>query len=97
MKCTREIRRALLAADVNVRVVRSFIDAGEGRPLGAGGARGVCSPGQQFVKIVNDELSKRSAATPAKLTMSPKPPTIVMLAGLQGSGKTTRRRSSRDS
>ena len=47
------------------------------------------SPGQQFVKIVHDELVQTLGGTTGKLTMSPKPPTVVMLAGLQGSGKTT--------
>jgi signal recognition particle subunit SRP54 len=85
---TREIRRALLEADVNVRVARSFIDRVKERAIGADLSKSL-SPGQQFVKIVHDELVETLGGQTGKLTMSPKPPTVVMLAGLQGSGKTT--------
>ena len=85
---TREIRRALLEADVNVRVVRSFIDRVKATAIGADLSKSL-SPGQQFIKIVHDELVETLGGTTGKLTMSPKPPTVVMLAGLQGSGKTT--------
>ena len=85
---TREIRRALLEADVNVRVARSFIDRVKERAIGADLSKSL-SPGQQFVKIVHDELVETLGGKTGKLTMSPKPPTVVMLAGLQGSGKTT--------
>jgi signal recognition particle subunit SRP54 len=85
---TREIRRALLEADVNVRVARSFIERVKASALGADLSKSL-SPGQQFVKIVHEELVQTLGGTTGKLTMSPKPPTVVMLAGLQGSGKTT--------
>ncbi|MGH8978025.1 MAG: signal recognition particle protein [Acidimicrobiia bacterium] len=84
----REIRLALLEADVNVRVVRAFIDRIKEQALGAELTKSL-SPAQQFIKIVHDELVNTLGGTTGKLTMSPKPPTIVMLAGLQGSGKTT--------
>jgi signal recognition particle subunit SRP54 len=85
---TREIRRALLEADVNVAVARSFIERVKDRALGADLSKSL-SPGQQFVKIVHEELVNTLGGTTGKLTMNPKPPTVVMLAGLQGSGKTT--------
>ena len=85
---TREIRRALLEADVNVRVARAVHRSREGECLGADLSKSL-SPGQQFIKIVHDELVETLGGTTGKLTMSPKPPTVVMLAGLQGSGKTT--------
>jgi len=85
---TREIRRALLEADVNVRVARSFIERVKASAIGADLSKSL-SPGQQFIKIVHDELVETLGGQTGKLTMSPKPPTVVMLAGLQGSGKTT--------
>ena len=85
---TREIRRALLEADVNVRVARSFIERVKASAIGADLSKSL-SPGQQFIKIVHDELVQTLGGQTGKLTMSPKPPTVVMLAGLQGSGKTT--------
>jgi signal recognition particle subunit SRP54 len=84
----REIRLALLEADVNVRVVRAFIDRIKEKALGAELSKSL-SPAQQFIKIVHDELVETLGGQTGKLTMSPKPPTVVMLAGLQGSGKTT--------
>jgi signal recognition particle subunit SRP54 len=84
----REIRLALLEADVNVRVVRAFIGRIKEQALGAELTKSL-SPAQQFIKIVHDELVQTLGGQTGKLTMSPKPPTVVMLAGLQGSGKTT--------
>jgi signal recognition particle subunit SRP54 len=84
----REIRLALLEADVNVRVVKSFIARVKERAVGADLSKSL-TPGQQFIKIVHDELVETLGGQTGKLTMSPKPPTVVMLAGLQGSGKTT--------
>jgi signal recognition particle subunit SRP54 len=84
----REIRVALLEADVNVRVVRAFISRVKDRAIGGDLSRSL-TPGQQFIKIVHEELVETLGGTTGKLTMSPKPPTVVMLAGLQGSGKTT--------
>jgi signal recognition particle subunit SRP54 len=85
---SREIRVALLEADVNVRVARSFIDRVKERAIGQELSQAL-DPGQQFIKIVHEELVESLGGTTGKLTMSPKPPTVVLLAGLQGSGKTT--------
>ncbi|HZR12129.1 MAG TPA: signal recognition particle protein [Acidimicrobiia bacterium] len=84
----REIRLALLEADVNVRVVRAFINRIKERAKGAEVAKSL-TPAQQVIKIVHEELVTTLGGTTGKLTMSSKPPTVVMLAGLQGSGKTT--------
>jgi signal recognition particle subunit SRP54 len=84
----REIRIALLEADVNVTVVKSFINRVKERARGAEVAKSL-SPAQQVIKIVHEELVTTLGGDTGKLAMSPKPPTVVMLAGLQGSGKTT--------
>jgi signal recognition particle subunit SRP54 len=84
----REIRLALLEADVNVRVVRAFINRIKERATGAEVTKSL-TPAQQVIKIVHEELVNTLGGVTGKLTMSPKPPTVVMLAGLQGSGKTT--------
>ena len=84
----REIRLALLEADVNVRVVKQFIARVKERSVGERLSESL-TPGQQFTKIVHDELVETLGGITGKLTTSPKPPTVVMLAGLQGSGKTT--------
>jgi signal recognition particle subunit SRP54 len=84
----REIRIALLEADVNVAVVKTFIARVKERALGAEVTKSL-SPAQQVIKIVHEELIATLGGTTGKLTISPKPPTVVMLAGLQGSGKTT--------
>ncbi len=83
----REIRRALLEADVNLRVVKSFISNIKDKAEGEDVIRGV-NPGQQLVKIVNDELVNILGKNEAPLNLDNKPSTIMML-GLQGSGKTT--------
>jgi signal recognition particle subunit SRP54 len=85
---SREIRLALLEADVNVRVVKSFIARVKERAIGSEVSKAL-DPGQQLIKIVHEELVTTLGGTTGKLTMSPKPPTVLMLAGLQGSGKTT--------
>jgi signal recognition particle subunit SRP54 len=84
----REIRVALLEADVNVRVVRAFIGRVKERAMGADVTKSL-TPAQQVIKIVHEELVNTLGGATGKLTMSSKPPTVVMLAGLQGSGKTT--------
>jgi signal recognition particle subunit SRP54 len=84
----REIRLALLEADVNFRVVKSFTEAVRQRALGAG-VIGQLNPGQQVVKIVSEELAELMGGAAHELSVSPRPPTIVVMAGLQGSGKTT--------
>ncbi|MCZ7536713.1 MAG: signal recognition particle protein [Acidimicrobiia bacterium] len=84
----REIRLALIEADVNLRAIMQFIARVKEQASGAEVAKSL-SPAQQVIKIVHDELVATLGGTTGKLTMSPKPPTVVMLAGLQGSGKTT--------
>jgi len=84
----REIRIALLEADVNVSVVKSFIARVKERAQGAEVTTSL-SPAQQVIKIVHEELVTTLGGSTGKLAMSSKPPTVVMLAGLQGSGKTT--------
>jgi signal recognition particle subunit SRP54 len=84
----REIRLALLEADVNFKVVKTFTNAVKERALGAD-IIGQLNPGQQVVKIVSDELTKLMGGESQELVFSPRPPTIVLMAGLQGSGKTT--------
>jgi signal recognition particle subunit SRP54 len=84
----RELRVALLEADVNVLVARNFIRRVKERAQGADVAKSL-TPGQQVIKIVNEELVETLGGTTGKLTTSSKPPSVVMMAGLQGSGKTT--------
>ncbi|MEA2198679.1 MAG: signal recognition particle subunit [Solirubrobacteraceae bacterium] len=84
----REIRLALLEADVNFKVVKSFTDSVRDRALGAD-VIGQLNPGQQVVKIVNDELTELMGGAAHDLSFSPRPPTVVLMCGLQGSGKTT--------
>jgi signal recognition particle subunit SRP54 len=84
----REIRLALLEADVNFKVVKSFTSAVKERALGAD-VIGQLNPGQQVVKIVSDELTALMGGSGRELSFSPRPPTVVLMAGLQGSGKTT--------
>jgi signal recognition particle subunit SRP54 len=84
----REIRLALLEADVNFKVVRSFTSSVKEKALGAD-IVGALNPGQQVVKIVSDELTELMGGAAGELAFSPRPPTIVLMAGLQGSGKTT--------
>src|SRR5436305_3195227 len=85
---SRELRVALLEADVNVRVARAFINRVKERAVGEELSKSL-TPGQQFIKSVHEELVTTLGGTTGKLTMSPKPATVLMLAGLQGSGKTT--------
>ncbi len=84
----REIRLALLEADVNFKVVRQFTSQLKERCMGADVVGGL-NPGQQVVKIVGEELTGLMGGASAGLTFSPKPPTVILMAGLQGSGKTT--------
>ena len=84
----REVRMALLAADVNLQVVRDFISAIKERAVG-GEVLESLTPGQQIVKIVHEELVKLLGGTTNRLNMASKPPTVLLLVGLQGAGKTT--------
>jgi signal recognition particle subunit SRP54 len=84
----REIRLALLEADVGFKVVKEFIARVSARAVGADVLESL-TPAQMIVKIVNEELTALMGGGSAKLTISSKPPTVVMLVGLQGAGKTT--------
>ena len=84
----REIRVALLEADVNFGVVKQFIATVSEKAVGENILKSL-TPGQQVVKIVNDELVALMGSTNSKLEVSPKPPTVIMMCGLQGAGKTT--------
>jgi signal recognition particle subunit SRP54 len=84
----REIRRVLLEADVNYQITREFLKRVEEKALGEQVLRSV-SPGQQIVKIVHDELTAMLGEKRAGLTIAPVPPTVILMVGLQGSGKTT--------
>ncbi len=84
----QEVRRALLAADVNLQVVKTFIAEVEAQALGAEVISGV-NPGQQFIKIVYDELVKVMGESNVPLAKADTLPTVILMAGLQGSGKTT--------
>lgn len=84
----REVKLALLEADVNYKVVKDFIASIEEKSLGESVMKSL-TPGQQIVKIVNEELTTLLGDGESKLNISSNPPTIIMLVGLQGSGKTT--------
>lgn len=84
----REVRMALLEADVNFKVVKDFVAQVKERAVGQD-VLGSLSPAQQVIKIVKDELTELLGGTQAKINLSPKPPTVIMLVGLQGAGKTT--------
>jgi signal recognition particle subunit SRP54 len=87
-RAMREVRLALLEADVNLAVVREFVAHVRERALGED-VRKSLTPGQQVVKIVHDELTELLGSEASRLEFAPKPPTTILLAGLQGSGKTT--------
>ena len=84
----REVKLALLEADVNFKVVKSFIKKVNERAVGAEVMESL-TPGQHVVKIVNEELVELMGKEESKLNISSKPPTVIMLVGLQGAGKTT--------
>jgi signal recognition particle subunit SRP54 len=84
----KEIRMALLEADVNFKVVKQFTDAIRAKALGQEVLQSL-SPGQQVVKIVRDELQEMLGGANVKVNFTSNPPTVIMLVGLQGSGKTT--------
>ena len=84
----REVRLALLEADVNIKVVREFIKEVKEKAIGETVLKSL-TPGQQVVKIVKDELIELLGGTESKVNFTPNPPTVIMLIGLQGSGKTT--------
>lgn len=84
----REVRMALLEADVNFKVAKDFVNKVTEKALGQDILDSL-TPGQQVVKVVNDELTQLMGATQSKLMFSSKPPTVFMMVGLQGAGKTT--------
>ena len=84
----REVRVALLEADVNYKVAKEFLDRVKEKALD-GDVLSSITPGQQFIKLVHDELCELLGSTNKPLDVSGSPPVVVMLAGLQGSGKTT--------
>src|SRR6059058_5822772 len=87
-KAMRQIRLALLEADVNFQVVKEFTAAVKERALGAD-VREALDPGQQVVKLVDEELTALMGGAGRELVFASKPPTVILMAGLQGSGKTT--------
>ena len=84
----REVKLALLEADVNYKIVKEFINDIQEKALGQDVLKSL-TPGQQVIKIVKDELTTLLGGTESKINFVPNPPTIIMLVGLQGSGKTT--------
>ncbi len=84
----REVRLALLEADVNFKVVKGFVDRVREKAIGQDVLKSL-TPGQQVVKVVRDELVELLGGSGHRLAMAPQPPTVIMLIGLQGSGKTT--------
>src|SRR6516162_5566120 len=84
----KEIRMALLEADVNFKVVRQFTDSVKAKALGQEVMQSL-SPGQQVVKIVRDEMIEMLGGEHVRLSFASQPPSVIMLVGLQGSGKTT--------
>lgn len=84
----REVRLALLEADVNFKVVREFIASVKSRAIGSEVMKSL-TPGQQVIKIVNEELTKLMGEKESKLNIASSPPTVILMCGLQGAGKTT--------
>ena len=84
----REIKMALLEADVNFKVVKEFVKTVTERAVGEEVLESLV-PAQQVVKIVNEELTRLMGGNVSKLNISSKPPTVIMMVGLQGAGKTT--------
>ena len=83
-----EVKRALLEADVNFRVVKSFLRTVQARAMGEE-VQAALTPGQQFIKIVNEELTEMMGGENVDLSPSETPPLVTMMVGLQGSGKTS--------
>ncbi|BAU27571.1 signal recognition particle subunit FFH/SRP54 (srp54) [Aneurinibacillus soli] len=87
-KAMREVRLALLEADVNFKVVKDFVNRVKERAIGQDVLKSL-TPGQHVIKVVNDELTELMGGGQSKLAVSNRPPTVVMMVGLQGAGKTT--------
>src|SRR5512144_890354 len=88
VEALREVRLALLEADVNFKVVKGFVERVREKAVGQDVLKSL-TPGQQVVKVVRDELVELLGGSGHRLAMAPHPPTVIMLIGLQGSGKTT--------
>ena len=84
----REVKLALLEADVNYKIVKEFISSIQEKALGQDVMKSL-TPGQQVIKIVKDEMVELLGGTESKINFTSNPPTVIMLVGLQGSGKTT--------
>jgi signal recognition particle subunit SRP54 len=84
----REVRLALLEADVNFKVVKDFVKKVSERAVGQEVLKSL-SPGQHIIKIVNEELTELMGGEQSKIAVSNRPPTVIMMVGLQGAGKTT--------
>ena len=84
----KEVKMALLEADVNFRVAKAFLRSVKSRAIGEE-VQGSLTPGQQFIKIVNDELTNMMGASNESIARSENGPTVVMVVGLQGAGKTS--------
>lgn len=84
----REVRLALLEADVNFKVAKDFIKGVKERAIGSE-VMDSLTPGQQVIKIVNEELTKLMGEKESKLSFASTPPTVILMCGLQGAGKTT--------
>ncbi len=84
----REVKLALLEADVNYKIVKEFISVVEEKALGQDVLKSL-TPGQQVIKIVKDEMVELLGGTESRINFTPNPPTVIMLVGLQGAGKTT--------
>lgn len=82
----REVKLALLEADVNYKIVKEFVSSVEQKALGQDVLKSL-TPGQQVIKIVRDEMTELLGGTLSKINFTPNPPTIIMLVGLQGSRK----------
>ena len=82
----REVKLALLEADVNYKIVKDFINTVQEKALGQDVLKSL-TPGQQVIKIVRDEMTELLGGTLSKINFTPNPPTIIMLVGLQGSRK----------
>ena len=82
----REVKLSLLEADVNYKIVKEFISSVEQKALGQDVLKSL-TPGQQVIKIVRDEMTELLGGTLSKINVTPNPPTIIMLVGLQGSRK----------
>ena len=84
----RDVRRALIEADVNLKVVKEFVKNVSERAVGQEVMKSL-TPGQQVIKIVKDELTKLMGGEQSQISFSSRPPTVIMMVGLQGAGKTT--------